>query len=199
MSECLPFPYRSSFQLSSNLGVGVKRGADPRFWNRWRNPAATLLSAAKLGRDFEEPVWEKARLVRRFAFSGDLGAGLGSKFHPFLLAPPHPVLRLQMVVLQSLHKYQPRLHVVEVNEDGTEDTSQPGRVQTFTFPETQFIAVTAYQNTDVKCSSRSLSSGLFGIFFFGGGRGAQVQLRRPGGWRRNSPNLSGKSRFQTTK
>ena len=55
-----------------------------------------------------------------------------------------------MVVLQSLHKYQPRLHVVEVNEDGTEDTSQPGRVQTFTFPETQFIAVTAYQNTDVR-------------------------------------------------
>lgn len=61
-----------------------------------------------------------------------------------------------MVVLQSLHKYQPRLHVVEVNEDGTEDTSQPGRVQTFTFPETQFIAVTAYQNTDV----RRLGAGL---------------------------------------
>lgn len=59
-------------------------------------------------------------------------------------------LNLQMVVLQSLHKYQPRLHVVEVNEDGTEDTSQPGRVQTFTFTETQFIAVTAYQNTDVR-------------------------------------------------
>lgn len=58
-------------------------------------------------------------------------------------------LNLQMVVLQSLHKYQPRLHVVEVNEDGTEDTSQPGRVQTFTFTETQFVAVTAYQNTDV--------------------------------------------------
>ncbi|KAG9340879.1 hypothetical protein JZ751_020072 [Albula glossodonta] len=55
----------------------------------------------------------------------------------------------QMVVLQSLHKYQPRLHVVEVNEDGTEDSNQPGRVQTFTFPETQFIAVTAYQNTDI--------------------------------------------------
>ncbi|RXM35445.1 T-box brain protein 1 [Acipenser ruthenus] len=55
----------------------------------------------------------------------------------------------QMVVLQSLHKYQPRLHVVEVNEDGSEDSSQPGRVQTFTFPETQFIAVTAYQNTDI--------------------------------------------------
>lgn len=60
-----------------------------------------------------------------------------------------------MVVLQSLHKYQPRLHVVQVNEDGTEDTSQPGRVQTFTFPETQFIAVTAYQNTDVRITACS--------------------------------------------
>jgi len=60
-----------------------------------------------------------------------------------------------MVVLQSLHKYQPRLHVVQVNEDGTEDTSQPGRVQTFTFPETQFIAVTAYQNTDVRNNKKN--------------------------------------------
>lgn len=65
----------------------------------------------------------------------------------------------QMVVLQSLHKYQPRLHVVEVNEDGTEDTSQPGRVQTFTFPETQFIAVTAYQNTDVRSAGWGLAGG----------------------------------------
>lgn len=72
-----------------------------------------------------------------------------------------------MVVLQSLHKYQPRLHVVEVNEDGTEDTSQPGRVQTFTFPETQFIAVTAYQNTDVS---------------------------RPGGWARRAAPASARAR-----
>lgn len=56
-----------------------------------------------------------------------------------------------MIVLQSLHKYQPRLHVIEINKkSGDEDTSDPDRVQTFTFPETQFIAVTAYQNTDVR-------------------------------------------------
>ncbi|XP_017333173.1 T-box brain protein 1 [Ictalurus punctatus] len=55
----------------------------------------------------------------------------------------------QMVVLQSLHKYQPRVHLVEVNEDGTEDSSRTDRVHTLTFPETQFIAVTAYQNTDI--------------------------------------------------
>lgn len=56
---------------------------------------------------------------------------------------------MQMIVLQSLHKYQPRLHIVEVAEDGVEDISSDMKSQSFTFPETQFIAVTAYQNTDV--------------------------------------------------
>lgn len=54
-----------------------------------------------------------------------------------------------MIVLQSLHKYQPRLHIVEVTEDGVEDLNDSSKTQTFVFPETQFIAVTAYQNTDV--------------------------------------------------
>ncbi|KAM4623076.1 T-box transcription factor TBX21 [Discoglossus pictus] len=51
----------------------------------------------------------------------------------------------QMVVLQSLHKYQPRLHVTRVQESG----SSEGHTYTFSFPETQFIAVTAYQNADI--------------------------------------------------
>ncbi|XP_053287536.1 eomesodermin homolog b isoform X1 [Pleuronectes platessa] len=55
----------------------------------------------------------------------------------------------QMVIMQSLHKYQPRLHIVEVTEDGAEDVNNDGKTQSFTFPETQFIAVTAYQNTDI--------------------------------------------------
>lgn len=74
-----------------------------------------------------------------------------------------------MIVLQSLHKYQPRLHVTEV-KDGEGDESYPSaRTQTFTFPETQFIAVTAYQNADVsargvervppRCGSNSLREG----------------------------------------
>lgn len=54
-----------------------------------------------------------------------------------------------MIVLQSLHKYQPRLHIVEVKEDGSEDPFLSSKAQTFIFPETQFIAVTAYQNADV--------------------------------------------------
>ncbi|KAM9852539.1 eomesodermin-like [Aulostomus maculatus] len=55
----------------------------------------------------------------------------------------------QMIVLQSLHKYQPRLHIVEVTEDGVENINSDVKTQSFTFPETQFIAVTAYQNTDI--------------------------------------------------
>ncbi|XP_010769464.1 T-box transcription factor TBX21 [Notothenia coriiceps] len=55
----------------------------------------------------------------------------------------------QMIVLQSLHKYQPRLHIVEVKEDGSEDPFLSSKTQTFIFPENQFIAVTAYQNADI--------------------------------------------------
>ncbi|XP_051575262.1 eomesodermin-like isoform X1 [Myxocyprinus asiaticus] len=55
----------------------------------------------------------------------------------------------QMIVLQSLHKYQPRLHIVEVSDDGIESTGRDPKTQIFTFPENQFIAVTAYQNTDI--------------------------------------------------
>ncbi|KAG7318093.1 hypothetical protein KOW79_019128 [Hemibagrus wyckioides] len=54
----------------------------------------------------------------------------------------------QMIVLQSLHKYQPRLHISEVPADGL-DSERETRTQTFVFPESQFIAVTAYQNTDI--------------------------------------------------
>lgn len=46
------------------------------------------------------------------------------------------------IMLNSLHKYEPRVHLVKV---GTEQR----RVMTYPFPETQFIAVTAYQNEEV--------------------------------------------------
>nr|BAP47448.1 T-brain transcription factor [Prionocidaris baculosa] len=45
------------------------------------------------------------------------------------------------VVLNSMHKYQPRIHVLELSDRRI--------LQTHSFPETQFFAVTAYQNTDV--------------------------------------------------
>ena len=47
------------------------------------------------------------------------------------------------VLLNSMHKYIPRLHIRPV------DASESNELRTFTFNETQFIAVTAYQNTDI--------------------------------------------------
>uniref|UniRef100_A0A182TCH2 T-box domain-containing protein n=1 Tax=Anopheles maculatus TaxID=74869 RepID=A0A182TCH2_9DIPT len=46
------------------------------------------------------------------------------------------------VVLTSMHKYQPRIHIIR--------TSDPSQIpwaaqQAFVFPETEFVAVTAYQ------------------------------------------------------
>ena len=50
-------------------------------------------------------------------------------------------------LLSSMHKYIPRLSIVEINRCAQEPSTHM-----FTFPETQFIAVTAYQNTDVSRS-----------------------------------------------
>ncbi|XP_066269453.1 T-box transcription factor T homolog 1-like [Branchiostoma lanceolatum] len=50
------------------------------------------------------------------------------------------------VVLNSMHKYQPRLHIIEVTNRGAGGERV---LQSHSFPETQFIAVTAYQNTDI--------------------------------------------------
>jgi hypothetical protein len=52
------------------------------------------------------------------------------------------------MLLNSMHKYVPRLHIVEVTDDSA-DANNNKNVKTFVFDETKFIAVTAYQNTDV--------------------------------------------------
>jgi hypothetical protein len=48
------------------------------------------------------------------------------------------------ILLNSMHKYIPRLHICPV---ASSSDNKP--IRTFTFKETEFIAVTAYQNTDV--------------------------------------------------
>ncbi|TRY68300.1 hypothetical protein TCAL_09665 [Tigriopus californicus] len=58
------------------------------------------------------------------------------------------------IMLNSLHKYEPIVHIVRV-QSGTGPTlpmdwaGPNNRVKSFPFPETQFIAVTAYQNEEV--------------------------------------------------
>ncbi len=48
------------------------------------------------------------------------------------------------IMLNSLHKYQPRIHIVKVGHKDEKRT-----ISTHAFPETQFVAVTAYQNEEV--------------------------------------------------
>lgn len=51
------------------------------------------------------------------------------------------------VVLNSMHKYQPRIHVIRITKDlFTLQNLSKDNYKTFIFPETQFTAVTAYQN-----------------------------------------------------
>ncbi|XP_053330429.1 MAX gene-associated protein [Spea bombifrons] len=53
------------------------------------------------------------------------------------------------IILHSMHRYLPRLHVVPANA-ATEVIRLNGPdVHTFTFPQTEFIAVTAYQNFQI--------------------------------------------------
>ena len=53
-------------------------------------------------------------------------------------------------VLNSMHKYQPRIHVVRSKDLSTLVVSN---FITFIFKETEFIAVTAYQNERVYLGS----------------------------------------------
>lgn len=47
-----------------------------------------------------------------------------------------------------MHKYQPRFHIVRANDILKLPYST---FRTYVFPETDFIAVTAYQNDKVRC------------------------------------------------
>ena len=49
-------------------------------------------------------------------------------------------------ILNSMHKYQPRFHLVQASDMLQLSYSA---FRTYLFPETQFIAVTAYQNDKV--------------------------------------------------
>ncbi|GFG33511.1 hypothetical protein Cfor_07562 [Coptotermes formosanus] len=61
------------------------------------------------------------------------------------------------IILNSMHRYQPRFHVVYIPpKSELTETALTEEFKTFIFPETRFTAVTAYQNhrvseTDLRC------------------------------------------------
>ena len=75
-------------------------------------------------------------------------------------SPPHPSPPSPpQALLHSMHKYYLRLLVEEERRVVAGEERQPARnVLRLDFPETTFVAVTAYQNEEVSC--RFLPSGL---------------------------------------
>ncbi|KAI5626345.1 T-box transcription factor TBX1-like, partial [Silurus asotus] len=66
------------------------------------------------------------------------------------------------IILNSMHRYQPRLHIVFVDQSRDSQRSAHRNFCTFSFPETRFIAVTAYQNhriTQLKIASNPFAKG----------------------------------------
>ena len=56
------------------------------------------------------------------------------------------------LMLNSMHKYQPRVHIVKTSDESQLREFQHGNSDSFSthiFEETQFMAVTAYQNQQV--------------------------------------------------
>ncbi|XP_013390981.1 T-box transcription factor TBX20 isoform X1 [Lingula anatina] len=68
------------------------------------------------------------------------------------------------IVLNSMHKYQPRIHLVKLADTTPTNITSLDHEEhrTFVFPETMFIAVTAYQNqliTKLKIESNPFAKG----------------------------------------
>ncbi|XP_019968334.2 T-box transcription factor TBX6 [Paralichthys olivaceus] len=62
------------------------------------------------------------------------------------------------IILHSLHRYQPRVHVIEARDV----LRWGGGQHSFVFPETQFLTVTAYQNnkiTELKINANPFAKG----------------------------------------
>ncbi|XP_055987557.1 T-box transcription factor TBX10 [Sorex fumeus] len=66
------------------------------------------------------------------------------------------------IILNSMHRYQPRLHVVFVDPRKDSERYAQENFKSFVFTETQFTAVTAYQNhriTQLKIASNPFAKG----------------------------------------
>ncbi|KAK2193503.1 hypothetical protein NP493_12g10002 [Ridgeia piscesae] len=82
------------------------------------------------------------------------------------------------IILNSMHKYQPRIHIVQANDIFT---MRWNSFNTYAFEETSFIAVTAYQNeqiTQLKIDNNPFAKG-FRDNGMGRSRDHRLTLKRP--------------------
>ncbi|NWS57756.1 TBX22 factor, partial [Chunga burmeisteri] len=89
------------------------------------------------------------------------------------------------IILQSMHKYKPRVHVIAQDSrfDLAQIQSLPAEgVQTFSFQETEFTTVTAYQNQQPACAGWTPVAGRCGAGagVLQGFLGCEHQVAQPG-------------------
>ncbi|XP_075940711.1 uncharacterized protein LOC142942319 [Anarhichas minor] len=106
------------------------------------------------------------------AFSHHYSPGLGSEWMGTLVSfyklklTNHPQDLDGHIILNSMHRYIPRLHVIPVPDGDVPTPAQPvvmgPESMTFTFPQTEFMAVTTYQNfriTQLKINHNPFAKG----------------------------------------
>lgn len=106
-----------------------------------------------VGQPREEPSAPPGQRLLRRGWGLGLGprescVGFCAALSPPGLSRPLPA----QIILQSMHKYKPRVHVIAQDSrfDLAQIQSLPAEgVQTFSFQETEFTTVTAYQNQQV--------------------------------------------------
>lgn len=69
---------------------------------------------------------------------------------PWPISELRPCLLVFQIILNSMHRYQPRFHVVYVDPRKDSEKYAEENFKTFVFEETRFTAVTAYQNHRVR-------------------------------------------------
>uniref|UniRef100_A0A669QIW6 T-box transcription factor 10 n=1 Tax=Phasianus colchicus TaxID=9054 RepID=A0A669QIW6_PHACC len=79
------------------------------------------------------------------------------------------------IILNSMHRYQPRFHVVLVDPRRDSERFAHQNFKSFSFPETQFMAVTAYQNHRVSWGREREDNGVVS-----GRHGALAAVAPPG-------------------
>ncbi|KAF1573805.1 UNVERIFIED_CONTAM: T-box transcription factor TBX10, partial [Eudyptes robustus] len=143
-AEPPPPPHRYAFHSSSWLAAGR---ADPAAPGRVHFHPDSPAKGAQWMRQIVS--FDKLKLTNNLTTHPCPGG-----FCPPPLSP--------QIILNSMHRYQPRFHVVFVDPRRDSERFAHQNFKSFSFPETQFMAVTAYQNhriTQLKIASNPFAKG----------------------------------------
>ncbi|XP_037993952.1 LOW QUALITY PROTEIN: T-box transcription factor TBX10 [Motacilla alba alba] len=161
LSSCLPCRY--AFHSSSWLAAGRAEPAAPgRVHFHPDSPA----KGAQWMRQIVS--FDKLKLTNNLLDDNGhvrtpLGWVMGETQHIPAWGVPPPPLSHPQIILNSMHRYQPRFHVVFVDPRRDSERFAHQNFKSFSFPETQFMAVTAYQNHRVSTSQTETGAASQGL------------------------------------